>query len=145
MSATVHGDKTIAGLRRLSIEIEGAATRILAAAVIAAETHAKATTLFKDQTGRTRQSIKGSFGAMRGQVIARGAAGVLETGTRPHVIRARSGGMLHFFANGQELFRRSVRHPGTQPRPFMMQARLHAEIAAGYAAEIYVNEAIARA
>jgi len=47
--------------------------------------------------------------------------------------------------NGTAVFRRSVRHPGTAARPFMAQALYHAEHVVGYAAQVYVNEAIARA
>jgi hypothetical protein len=145
MTAQVHGQKTIAGLRRLSAGIELASQRILAAAVLAAETNAKATTLFKDQTGKTRASIKGSVGLRTGKVVARGAASLLENGTHAHTITARNGGMLRFFVNGNAVFRRSVKHPGAAARPFMGQARYHAERVVEYASELYIGEAIARA
>jgi hypothetical protein len=145
VTAQVHGQKTIDGLRRLSAGIELASQRILAAAVLAAESSAKGTALFKDQTGGTRGSIKGTVGLHTGKVVAKGAAKFLENGTRAHTIAARNGGMLRFFVNGSPVFRRSVRHPGTASRPFMMQARLHAEHVVDYAAEIYIGEAIARA
>lgn len=145
MTAQVDGQKATEGLRRLSAGLVLASQRILASAVMAAESSAKSTTLFKDQTGKTRGSIKGTVGLRTGKVVARGAARVLESGTRAHTITARSGGMLRFSMGGTTVFRRTVHHPGTKARPFLMQARLHAEIVVAYAAQTYVNEAIARA
>ncbi|MGV2914540.1 hypothetical protein [Streptomyces alfalfae] len=43
-------------------------------------------------------------------------------GTRPHLIRARRGKALRFTAGGQVLFRRVVRHPGTDANDFMGRA-----------------------
>lgn len=145
MSAKVDGHRTINGLRRLSAGIHLAAQRTVASAVLAAEQSAKTTTLFHDQSGETRRSIKGSVWLNSGKVVARGAAMVLENGTKAHDIVSRNGGRLRFYVNGQAVFRRSVRHPGTSARPFMAQALFHAEHVVNYAAQIYVNEAIARA
>jgi hypothetical protein len=140
----VHGEKAKEGLRRLQQNLQGAAHFILAAGITAAEQSAKASTLYKDQTGKTRASVKGSInaGGLSGKVVGRGAAIFLENGTRAHTITAKNGGMLRFFVNGQAIFRRSVRHPGTGPRPTMGNARYHAEMAIGFASELYVNEAI---
>src|ERR1019366_7785568 len=134
MTAKVHGEKAKEGLRRVQQNIQAAAHFILAAGITAAEQSAKASTLYKDRSGKTRAS---------GKVVARGASIFLENGTKAHTITARNGGMLRFFVNGQAVFRRSVRHPGTGPRPTMGNARYHAELAIGYAAEIYLNEALA--
>lgn len=49
-------------------------------------------------------------------------AAAVHEGSRPHYIRARPGGALHFFWHGREMFRRSVWHPGTRSRPFLRNA-----------------------
>jgi hypothetical protein len=145
VTAQVQSVKTREGLRRTAVAVRQASRAILLSAVTAAQESAKSTTLFKDKTGETRQSIKATVFPDSGRVVARGAAMLLVNGTRAHVISARSGGMLRFFVNGQAVFRRRVQHPGSAPRPFMAQALFHAEHVVGYAAEIYLNEAIARA
>jgi hypothetical protein len=145
VTAQVQGVKTREGLRRTAVAVRQASRAILLSAVTAAQESAKSTTLFKDKTGETRQSIKATVFPDSGRVVARGAAMVLENGTRAHEISARSGGMLRFFVNGQAVFRRRVQHPGTKATHFMGLARAHAELVVGYAAEIYLNEAIARA
>jgi hypothetical protein len=143
----VRGEKTIAGLRRLSAGIQDAARLILAAAVEATVSSAKATKAFTDRRSNdgTRSTIKGTVAGNFGRVRAEGAAVFLENGTKAHTITARNGGMLRFFVNGQALFRRSVRHPGTRARPFMAEAARHGDRVIEYAAEIYISEAIARA
>jgi hypothetical protein len=145
VTAHVRTEKTREGLLRTSAAVVEASRAILFSAVTAAQSSAASTTLFKDQTGATRQSIKATVLGDSGRVVARGAASLLENGTRAHDISARSGGKLRFFANGQAVFRRRVHHPGTSPRPFMAQALFHAETVVAYAAEVYLNEAVARA
>ncbi len=49
-------------------------------------------------------------------------AAAVHQGSRPHYIRARPGGALRFVWHGQEMFRRSVWHPGTRARPFLANA-----------------------
>lgn len=47
----------------------------------------------------------------------------LVEGTRPHEIRARNAAALHFWVSGgTEMWRRTVRHPGTRPNPFVQKA-----------------------
>ncbi|PWI15947.1 hypothetical protein DI272_18600 [Streptomyces sp. Act143] len=46
---------------------------------------------------------------------------VLE-GTRPHLIRARRARALRFEVDGQIVFAKVVRHPGTRPNNFMGRA-----------------------
>jgi hypothetical protein len=43
-------------------------------------------------------------------------------GTRPHLIRARRAKFLRFEVGGQVLYRKVVRHPGTDPNDFMGRA-----------------------
>jgi hypothetical protein len=144
---TAHVAKTIASLHAMSLRIVQAAQLTLVGAVEAAEASAKATTLFKDRSGKTRASIKATIrvsglSGVRGRVVTRGAAVFLENGTRAHTITARNGGMLRFFVNGSAVYRRSVQHPGTAARPFMATARHFGEMAIEFWSEIYINRAI---
>lgn len=41
-----------------------------------------------------------------------------EFGTRPHTIRAKPGSALRFVVNGQEVFAKSVNHPGNAADPW---------------------------
>jgi hypothetical protein len=78
-------------------------------------------------TGRLRAS-----GRMKVREIARGPSGVVEypvkyaaavhDGTDPHVIRARKKKALAFEWHGRTVIVKSVRHPGTDGRPFLRTA-----------------------
>lgn len=46
----------------------------------------------------------------------------VEQGTKPHVIRARNARFLRFQIGPRTVFRRSVRHPGTKPQPYLHPA-----------------------
>lgn len=132
-------------LRSLAAGIHQANTLALRAAVQATETAARGTTLFKDKTGETRGSIHGEVLGTKGFVEARGAARWLEDGTTPHLIEARNAGALRFVVNGVTLYRRSVHHPGTRPRPFMQAAARIGAQALEYGVDYFFNYAIARA
>ena len=56
----------------------------------------------------------------------------LELGTSAHVIRADAGRVLRFEVGGQEVFTTEVRHPGTQPNPFLdnVARTIHTEVIA---------------
>ena len=111
----------------------------------AAVASAKATRLFTDRSGATRASIATrSFGGLRGQVRAGGAATFLERGTGAHSIVAK-GRTLRFQVGGQTLYRRMVRHPGTKPRPFMTEARDAAVAAIEVSTAVLFEHAIGRA
>jgi hypothetical protein len=56
-------------------------------------------------------------------------AAAVHDGTRPHVIKARRRQALKFQMGGRTVFARSVRHPGTEGRPFLADAG--AEVARG--------------
>lgn len=140
--AKVDASKTISSLRLLNAAIHNAAQMALRDAVVETEKNAAATTLWKNQRPLTRSTIHGTVGIGRGEVRAGGASHFLEWGTNPHVIEGRNGGMLHFWSNGVEFFRRRVHHPGTRERPFMRTAREHGALVARYAADFYVTYAI---
>lgn len=138
----VDGDKTKNGLKALRFQLAGAIREALRLGVEATDTDAKSTTLFEDRSHRTRDSIKPEIRGRLAWVRAGGAAKFLENGTPPHDIVARRAKMLRFQVNGQTIFRRSVRHPGTAERPFMQHARDRGEIALDYALDLYINAAI---
>lgn len=143
MSVSVDTKAARAGLAMLHAGILQAAGLALQAGIKAAEGSAKSTHRWKDKTGGTRASIRGERTSYdRGFVMAGGAARLLESGTRAHIIQGRP--TLRFVVNGQVVFARMVHHPGTAARPFMAEARMVGEQAIDYAAEYFVNEAIQR-
>lgn len=67
--------------------------------------------------------FSGPFRVTTGVTATADYAAAVHDGTRPHVIRAKNGKALAFpGSNGQTIFRRSVNHPGTRPRPFLRNA-----------------------
>lgn len=95
---------------------------------------ARQTTLFRDRSGKLRGSIlpadpTGSF-SMGNAAIEIGAgaesttyAPAVHDGSVPHEIRPRAGRKALRFAGANGfVFAKVVRHPGTQPRPFMDHA-----------------------
>lgn len=143
--ATIDARQTIAQLGLLQAGIAQAAGLTLRAAMEVAEKSAQGTALWKDRSGETRKSIHAErTSGLTGFVEARGASPFLENGTAPHMIVARNASVLRFVVNGETVFRRMVRHPGTQARPFMSIAALEAQKAANYAAEVYVDFAMRR-
>lgn len=46
----------------------------------------------------------------------------VEFGTGPHTIEAKDAQALHFQWKGEEIFVKSVQHPGTEPQPFLRPA-----------------------
>lgn len=80
-------------------------------------------------TGNLGRSIEedairfvGPFRVETGVTAKANYAGFVHDGTRPHVIRARPGGVLAFPGAGGTVYAASVRHPGTRPRPFLKNA-----------------------
>ena len=49
-------------------------------------------------------------------------AGYVIDGTRPHEIKPKTASVLVFEINGQKVFARSVKHPGTKPNPYQQEA-----------------------
>lgn len=69
----------------------------------------------KDQTLTVMQPAKTADGAFYGQFV--------REGTRPHIIRARNAEYLHWVnADGDDVFRKEVMHPGTKPNPYHIKA-----------------------
>lgn len=86
-----------------------------------AAAEARATSLYKDRTGRLRQRTgvrARSFFEV--QIAARtDYASYVHDGTPRHTISAKNNGLLTFQVNGQWRSVKSVDHPGTKPRPFL--------------------------
>lgn len=72
--------------------------------------------------GEDPQRMVGPFVVTGGVHANTDYAAAVHEGSRPHIIRARNGGFLHFRAGGREVFVRSVQHPGTKARPFLRNA-----------------------
>lgn len=124
--------------------IVSVSNQALKIAVESAEEAAKATTLFNNQTHKTRDSIKGTSFGQNGTLSAGKAARYIELGTPPHKITGKNGGYLKFQMNGTTMFRRSVNHPGTKPRPFMTIARDIGEKVLSESLEYFLTYAIER-
>lgn len=80
-------------------------------------------------TGRLGRSIRelpqvivGPFHVTGGIGAFTKYAAAVHQGSRPHVIRARPGKTLSFIWHGERVFFKSVRHPGSRARPFLLNA-----------------------
>ena len=146
MNVRVDGAKTVEGLELLAAGFVQAVNLAGRAAVADTTAAARGTTHWKDRSGETRGSIKGEWrGVSQGGFVRAGGASLfLENGTRAHTISARPGGMLRFVVNGQVLFRKIVRHPGTRATHFVGEAREIGETSFRFHAERYVTSAIQR-
>lgn len=146
MSARLDGAAFVRELQTLSAGIRNNAGQALRAAVRASEDDAKSTTLFKDgATARLRQNIVGTVEGLTGELKASTAyAQWVESGTQPHVIEAKSGGLLRFVVAGRVIFARRVRHPGTAPRPFMQHAADVGDKTLDYGIEYFTDYAISK-
>lgn len=141
----VEADRAANGMKNLHAGVLQAIKLTLRTAVNAAEESARQTTLWKDQSGGTRESIQGRVIGFKGFVTARGAAKFLEWGTPRHRIPKTGFAKLAFEVNGQKIVRAWVMHPGTAERPFMQQAREAGMLTARYGADVYINYAIEKA
>lgn len=98
---------------------------------------ARAKVLAPVDTGRLRGSIK-----IKRKLTSRGLgysvytnveyAPMVETGTRPHVIRPKGKKALKFRMGGQTVIVAKVNHPGTRPQPFLSRAVREIGIRNGY-------------
>jgi len=137
-AARVEAADTARQLEELGRSFERVAVDVVDAGVRAAEKAARGTALWKDRSGGTRGSIRGEVSGLSGKVSAGRAARFLELGTGPHVIRGNP--ILRFEVGGAVFFRRSVRHPGTRPRPFMAEAAHIGEMAMRLEAEVRLSQ-----
>lgn len=123
---------TVNDLERTRVEILFAASQALRKLATYAANEAKATSAFKDRTGKLRGSIRSGETSPRAFFVKAGGrpapyAQWIEAGSRPHEIKARRRKFLRFEQNGQIVFRKRVFHPGTKPARFMESARNSAE------------------
>lgn len=89
------------------------------------------------RTGRMANSLKMTMRARRTFVVGTITASprythFVERGTRPHVIKARKKRALKFHGRGGIVIVRSVKHPGTKPRPFMFRSLVDVAVPRGY-------------
>lgn len=63
--------------------------------------------------------LAGAAGVNPGDRGQRGYAGIVSSGSRPHVIQPRRGKALRFVVGGQVVYARRVNHPGTRPDPYL--------------------------
>lgn len=98
--------------------------RAISATVVSLERNIKREAPVNKQTGggSLRQSIRGQVtGIGSGKVEANAKyASAVETGTRPHIIRAKHKRALANKRTGQ-IFGRVVHHPGTRANPFFQR------------------------
>lgn len=97
--------------------------------------------MVKVRTGNLRSSqfsrIESAGMIVRGTLENRASyARYVHDGTRPHEISARNATVLRFPGHdGQPVFRAVVHHPGTRPRPFLLEAMIR-ELGGGLAAGV---------
>lgn len=110
----------VSGLDIKTLRLEKPIRRLLEkAADFAEETMKKKA---PKRTGRLRRSIRkrvGRFEAEIGPTVP--YAVYVEYGTRPHIIRPVRARALRFEVEGEVVFARLVRHPGTKPQRFIRE------------------------
>lgn len=92
--------------------------------------------LVRVRTGRLFSTIKTRVGGNARGIyvdVRAGGKGIKYTGyehdgTKPHIIRARRKKALRFMINGQVVFRKQVKHPGTTGTLFLTMALPYAAI-----------------
>ena len=110
----------VSGLDIRTLRLEGPIRRLLGEAADFAEKTMKEKA--PARTGRLRRSIRkrvGRFEAEIGPTVP--YAVYVEYGTRPHIIRPVRAHALRFEVNGEVVFTRLVRHPGTKPQRFVRE------------------------
>lgn len=92
------------------------------------EAHVEAHPTFKPRTGNLQRQTKARVINRGGKTLVIRAenkapyANPIESGARPHVIRARKGGSLRFRVGGRMVFAKAVNHPGNKPYRFLYRA-----------------------
>lgn len=83
--------------------------------------------------GQHSMTVKTLKTRVKGTVVNRAKyAAAVHDGSGPHIIRARKKRALRFEVGGKVVFARSVRHPGTRPRPWLVEAAERTAINAGF-------------
>ncbi len=122
----VDTTKALRELSDFAKHLEEASRGALHDALLAAEASAENSirSQTKTHTGRLLAGVQTvQTGPYTGHLFATAPySGYVDGGTRPHIITAKSGGVLSFVMNGKRVFARSVKHPGTSPRPFVKPA-----------------------
>jgi len=89
------------------------------------------------RTGRMANSAKMTMRARRTSIVGTVTVSPKYTlpvhnGSRPHIIRARKKRALKFHGRHGVVIVKSVKHPGTRPRPFMWRALVEVAVPRGY-------------
>lgn len=124
----VNASETIDNLAEMRAGVVAAVELALKLLAAHAAAHARATTTFKDRTGRLRNSVRTGHPSKWTTFVKVGGdrapyAQFIENGSKAHEIVARNARVLRYVQNGQVFFRRRVWHPGTRPTRFMQSAR----------------------
>jgi hypothetical protein len=116
----VDASELVRSLRQLGPSLEAAARNILTEVASFAADAARTSPSFKDRSaalrGSIRRVVRGNFHQRIGVGIAGSSnayAMFVETGTHPHVIRARNAKYLRFVQDGVVRYAKQVNHPGT--------------------------------
>lgn len=79
-------------------------------------------------SGQLRNSIRTEDVRITGMVARTGVvadkdyAAPVHDGSKPHIIRAKNKKSLAFKMGGRTVFAKQVKHPGSRPRPFLLDA-----------------------
>lgn len=143
----VDASATIKDLARVQGDVLAAVRQVLGQLAALAYQQAKATTSFKDRSGKLRGSFQRGQKGPWAQFVAVGGRSApyalfIEAGSKPHEIRPRKAKFLRFEQGGQVRFAKRVYHPGTKPARFMQAARDNAAGLAGQYFEAGVSAAI---
>lgn len=149
MSFRVESEAALKDLARVQVDVLASVRQVLGQLAAIAALEARNTTTFKDRTGSLRNSIQRGQKSTWAQFVKVGGnaapyAIFIESGSKPHEIKARRAKFLRFEQDGQIIFRKRVFHPGTKPARFMQSARDVAESLATQTIESALNSAISR-
>ena len=126
ITVTIKTDAMKRALAKFAEQLEHEASEALSAALFAAGAEARAniSRQTKRHTGRLLEGTKiQQATAYTGRLFSSAPyAGYVDAGTRAHTIAARRAKTLAFTVGGKRVFRRTVHHPGTTPRPFVAPA-----------------------
>jgi hypothetical protein len=76
------------------------------------------------KTGNLRSSFQKSVSGLTASIRSTASyVMAVERGTRPHIILPRTARVLHFFIGKQEVFAKSVYHPGSRGRFFIRRTK----------------------